>query len=128
MLIAQCAHDLFLSTGFSFSGCSSSQQLSQNTILLTTIKFKDFKALNLVQSNSRLSRPHTDPDCVPPHTPPYIPLCADVTALFSHWDWGLPPAGDICLQLSEWGEQDGDLEAGDVFSMGTGSLGGTCSF
>ena len=44
--------------------CYSSEQLSQNNILLTTItsktfqdyliKFKDFKALNLVQSNSRL--------------------------------------------------------------------------
>ena len=52
--------------GFSFSGCYSSQKLSQNNILLTTIKFKtfqdyfvkfkDFKALNLVQSNSRLSK------------------------------------------------------------------------
>ena len=57
-------HKLFLCIGFSFSGCYSSQQLSQNNILLTTIKFKtfpdyfvkfkDFKALNLVQSNSRL--------------------------------------------------------------------------
>ena len=57
-------HELFLCVGFSFSGCYSSQQLSQNNILLTTIKFKtfqdyfvkfkDFKALSLVQSNSRL--------------------------------------------------------------------------
>ena len=57
-------HELFLCGGFSFSGCYSSQQLSQNNILLTTIKFKtfqdyfakfkDFKALNLVQSNSKL--------------------------------------------------------------------------
>ena len=54
-------HELFLCVGFSFSGCYSSQQLSQNNILLTTIKlktfhdyfvkFKDFKALNLVQSD-----------------------------------------------------------------------------
>ena len=53
----QCAHELFLCIGFSFYGCYSSQQLSQNHILLTTIKFKtfqdyfvkfkDFKALNL---------------------------------------------------------------------------------
>ena len=52
MLIAQYA------LGFGFSGCYSSQQLSQNNNLLTTIKFKtfqdyfvkfkDFKALNLV--------------------------------------------------------------------------------
>ena len=59
MLIALCAQKLFLCIGFSFSGCYSSQQLSQNNILLTTIKFKtfqdyfvkfkDFKALNLVQ-------------------------------------------------------------------------------
>ena len=57
-------HELFLCIGFSFSGCYSSQQLTQNNILLTTIKFKTFqdyfikfkdvKALNLVQSNSRL--------------------------------------------------------------------------
>ena len=57
-------HQLFLCIGFSFSGCYSSQQLSQNNILLTTIKFKtfqdyfvklkDFKALNLVQSNLKL--------------------------------------------------------------------------
>ena len=50
--------------GFSFSGCYSSRQLSKNNILLTTIKFKlfqdyfvkfkDFKALNLVESNSSL--------------------------------------------------------------------------
>ena len=33
-------HKLFLCTGFSFSGSYSSQQFSQNTILLTTIKFK----------------------------------------------------------------------------------------
>ena len=31
--------------GFSFSGCYSSQQLSQNTILLITIKFQDFSRL-----------------------------------------------------------------------------------
>ena len=43
MLIAQWAHDLFLCIGFSFSGCYSSQQLSQNSILLTTIKFKTFQ-------------------------------------------------------------------------------------
>ena len=59
MPIAQCAHECI-----GFSGCYPSQQLSQNNILLTTIKFKtfqhyfikfkDFKALNLVQSNSRL--------------------------------------------------------------------------
>ena len=57
-------HELFLCIGFSFSGCYSSQQLSQKNILLTTIKFKtfqdyfvkfkDLKALKLVQSNSRL--------------------------------------------------------------------------
>ena len=57
-------HKLFLCIGFSFTGCYSSQQLRQNNILLTTVKFqtfqdyfvkfKDFKALNLVQSNSRL--------------------------------------------------------------------------
>ena len=61
-------HELFMCVGFSISGCYSSQHLSQNNILLTTIKiktfldyqgryfvkFKDFKALNLVQSNSRL--------------------------------------------------------------------------
>ena len=57
-------HELFLCIGFSFSGCYPSQQLSQNSILLIPIKFKtfqdyflkfkDFKALNLVQSNSRL--------------------------------------------------------------------------
>ena len=63
MAIVQCAHELFLCIGFYFSGCYSSQQLSQNNILLTTIKFKtflddfvkfkDFKTLN--------SRPSTDP-------------------------------------------------------------------
>ena len=47
-----------------FFGYYSSQQFSQNKILMTTfkfktfpdyfVKFKDFKALNLVQSNSRL--------------------------------------------------------------------------
>ena len=52
-------HELFLCIGFLFSGCYSSEQLSQNNILLTTIKFKtfqdyfvkfkDFKALNLVK-------------------------------------------------------------------------------
>ena len=56
-------HELFLCIGFSFYGYYSSQQLSQNNILFTAIKFKtfqdfvkfkDFKALNLVQSNSRL--------------------------------------------------------------------------
>ena len=60
-------HELFLVHMLSFSGCYLSQQLSQNNILLTAIKFKtvqdypgyfvkfkDFKALNLVQSNSRL--------------------------------------------------------------------------
>ena len=68
MPIAQYAHKLFLCISFSFSGCYSSQKLSQNNILMTTIKFKtfqdylryfvkfnEFKALNLVQSNSRLS-------------------------------------------------------------------------
>ena len=40
MLIAKCAHDLFLCIGFSFSGCYSSQQFRQNNILFTTIKFK----------------------------------------------------------------------------------------
>ena len=64
MPIAQCAHELFLCIGFSFSDCYLSEQLSQNNILLTTIKFKtfqdyfvkfkDFKALNLDQPNSRL--------------------------------------------------------------------------
>ena len=64
MSIAQCAQKLFLCIGVSFSGCYSSQQLSQSNILLTTIKFKtfqdyfvkfkDFKAFNLVLSNSRL--------------------------------------------------------------------------
>ena len=64
-------HELFLCMGFTFPGCYSSQQLSQNNILLTTIKFKtfkdyfvkfkDFKALNLVQSNSRLFKTPTDP-------------------------------------------------------------------
>ena len=63
-------HELFLCIGFSFSGCYSSQ-LSQNNILLITIKFKtfqdyfvkfmDFKALNLVQSNSRLFKAFKDP-------------------------------------------------------------------
>ena len=57
-------HELFVCVDFAFSGCYSSKQLSQNNILLTTIKFKtfqdyfvkfkDFKALNLVQSNSML--------------------------------------------------------------------------
>ena len=66
MLIAQCAHEFF------FYGCYLSQRLSRNNnnILLTKIlfkafqdyfvKFKDFKALNLVQSNSRLSRARKD--------------------------------------------------------------------
>ena len=64
-------HKLFLCIGFSFSGCYSSQQLSKNNILLTTIKFKtfedyfvkfkDFKALNLVQSNSKLYKIFKDP-------------------------------------------------------------------
>ena len=36
-------HDLFLCIGFSFPGCYLSQQLSQNNILLTTIKFKTFQ-------------------------------------------------------------------------------------
>ena len=52
-------HKLFMCIGFCFSGCYSSQKICQNNILLTTIKFKtfqdyfikfkDFKALNLVQ-------------------------------------------------------------------------------
>ena len=71
MPIDQCTHEIFLCIVFHFSGCYSSQQLSQNNILLTTIKFKtfqdylvkfkDFKALNLVQSNSRLFTTFTDP-------------------------------------------------------------------
>ena len=57
-------HDLFLCIGFSIYGYYSSQLLCQNNILLTTIKFmtfqdyfvkfKDYKALNLVQSSSKL--------------------------------------------------------------------------
>ena len=62
-------HELFLCIGFSFSGCYLSQQLSQNNILLTTIKFKnfqdyfvkfkDFKTLNLVQSISFHNHTHS---------------------------------------------------------------------
>ena len=36
-------HELFLCIGFSFSGCYSSQHLSQNNILLTAIKFNTFQ-------------------------------------------------------------------------------------
>ena len=39
-------HKLFLCVGFSFYGCYSSQQLSQNNILFTIIKFiQDFSRL-----------------------------------------------------------------------------------
>ena len=40
-------HELFLCIGFSFSGCYSSQQLTQNNILLplTTLKIQDFSRL-----------------------------------------------------------------------------------
>jgi len=36
-------YELFLSIGFSCSGCYSSQQFSQNNILMTTIKLKTFQ-------------------------------------------------------------------------------------
>ena len=75
-------HELFLCVGFSFSGCYSSQQLSQNNILLTTIKFKtfqdyfvkfkDFKALNLVQTNARLFKTFKAP-----YGPCYTCTCTD---------------------------------------------------
>ena len=42
-------HELFLYIGFSFSGCYLSQQLSQNNILLTTIKFKTSRLLCKIQ-------------------------------------------------------------------------------
>ena len=38
-------HELFVCIGFSFSGCYSSKQLSQNNILLSTIKFSRFSRL-----------------------------------------------------------------------------------
>ena len=67
-------HTSYFCIHVSLSGCYSSQQLSQNNILLTTIKFKTFQdyfvnsrisrpwmCSNQIQGFSRLSRPCTNP-------------------------------------------------------------------